>query len=184
MNIIQTTGYHRNRADVSSFFVVAFFASSQAPGQDKSPANDGQQKADFSGSWKLYEAKSELSQFAAYATKKIQVEQKVDAVTITRTARGFDDKDFSYKEILPFDGKRADTILFGANKKQATIKWADNGKGFTIAYTLHLDMNGQTFDVTGTDTWTLAADGLVLTITNSTTSRLGDSETKAIYNKN
>lgn len=138
-------------------------------------------RADLSGTWKLDLQKSELGQFEAYAPRKIQVEQKADAITFLRTAPGFTGEDTSYSETLPFDGKVVESTIFGTSKRKSSIKWTPDQKGFVITYTLNLDFNGQTTVVTGTEMYTLSADGRSLTVVSNSKSSFGDIEAKGFY---
>jgi len=170
-----------NGTDVDGRNIVVNEAKpSTAPSPTPAPAPT---RADFSGTWKLDKQKSELGQLEPYATHTIQVEQKADAITFLRTAPGFTGQDYSYSETLPFDGKVVESVLFGTSKRKGSIKWTPDQKGFVITYTLYLDFNGQTVEVTGTETYTLSADGRILTIVANSKSSLGDAETKAVYGK-
>src|SRR5215813_14069597 len=73
-------------------------------------------RANFSGEWKLNETKSDLGQFASFATRTIKAEQKDDYITIARTAPSFNGGDFTTNESLTFDGKQSETNLFGNSK--------------------------------------------------------------------
>ena len=140
-------------------------------------------RTNFSGEWKLNESKSELGQFGRFAPHTIKTEQKDDAITITRTATSFNGDDMTTSETLSYDGKEAESKIFGNSKKKSTIKWSDDGKTFTVNYTLLLDFNGQTNEIKGTETWILADDGKTLTLQNNSSSPQGDLSTKAVYEK-
>lgn len=141
------------------------------------------ERANFSGHWQLNESKSELGQFANYATKTIQADQQESSIAISRTAASFNGDDMTTKEVLTFDGKEVETVLFGESKKKATASWSDDGQMLTITYTLLLDFNGQTNEISGKETWTLADDGKTLISQNKSSSSFGDLETKAVYEK-
>ena len=91
-------------------------------------------KANFSGEWKLNESKSELGQFANFATQSIKSQQNDSAISISRTAATFDGSMSTSTETLTFDGKECESSLYGNSKKKATIKWAEDGQTFTITY--------------------------------------------------
>lgn len=140
-------------------------------------------KANFSGEWKLNESKSELGQFAAFAPRKIKVEQKDDAITISKTSPSFSGEDVTVSETLPFDGKEVETTIFGNSKRKATAKWSDDGQTLTITYNLLLDFNGQTNEIKGTETWVLGDGGKTLVSQNNSTSSYGDIQAKGVYEK-
>ena len=140
-------------------------------------------RSDFSGDWKLNESKSDLGQMAQFATKAIKTDQKDNAITISRTAPGFDGGDATTSETLSYDGKETESTVFGSSKRKASAKWSDDGNALTVNYVLNLDFNGQTFDVKGTETWTLSSDGKTLTVQTNASSPQGDITSKAVYDK-
>ncbi|HVT86920.1 MAG TPA: hypothetical protein VHD35_17085 [Chitinophagaceae bacterium] len=137
----------------------------------------------FSGDWKLNEGKSDLGQFASYATRSIKTVQDNDSISIARTAPSMNGDDFTSHETLTFDGKETESPLFGESKKIASAKWADDGQSFTITYKLMLDFNGQQNEIEGTEKWSLADGGKTLVLENNSSSSFGDLSTKAVYDK-
>ena len=140
-------------------------------------------KANFSGEWKLNETKSDLGQFGPYAPHTIKVQQKADSITISKTAPGFNGEDVTLAETLPFDGKEVESTVFGTSKRKASAKWSDDGQTLTITYNLMLDFNGQTTEIKGTETWTLADGGKTLVSQNNSSSSFGDIQAKGVYEK-
>jgi len=140
-------------------------------------------KANFSGEWKLNEGKSDLGQSAPWAPRKIKVEQKADAITISKTAPSFSGEDVTVTETLPFDGKEVETTVFGNSKRKATAKWSDDGQTLTITFNVMLDFNGQTTEIKGTETWVLADGGKTLISQNNSSSTYGDIQAKGVYEK-
>ncbi|HYM95373.1 MAG TPA: hypothetical protein VET23_14645 [Chitinophagaceae bacterium] len=137
----------------------------------------------FSGQWKLNEGKSDLGQFASFATRSIKTEQNDDSISIDRTAPSMNGDDFTTHETLTFDGKESESKLFGESTKKASVKWADDGQSFTITYKLLLDFNGQQNEVNGTETWSLSDDGKTLVLDNKSSSSFGDLATKSVFEK-
>jgi hypothetical protein len=140
-------------------------------------------RTNFSGTWKLNESKSELGNFGRFAPRTIKADQKDDALAISRTAPSFDGNDVTTTETLSYDGKETETTVFGNSKRKSTAKWSDDGKTFTINYTLLLDFNGQTNEIKGTETWALSDDGKALTVQTHSTSSQGERSTKYVYDK-
>jgi hypothetical protein len=140
-------------------------------------------RANFSGTWALNEGKSDLGQFARFATRKIVVDQQNDSISIDRTAPGFTGDDFTSNEVLKFDGTQGTTNLYGTSKKYGSAKWSDDGQTFMISYKLLMDFNGQTTEINGTETWTLADGGNTLNIQNSSSSSFGDRKTTSVFDK-
>ena len=75
-------------------------------------------KVNFSGEWNLNKNKSDLGQFADYATRIIKADQKADTISISRTANSFTGGEATTMESLPFDGKETETTIFGNSKKR------------------------------------------------------------------
>ena len=140
-------------------------------------------RSNFSGEWKLNESKSDLGAMAQFATKAIKTQQNDNSIAISRTAPSFDGGDATTSETLGFDGKEVESTVFGNSKRKASAKWSDDGNALTVNYILNLDFNGQTFDVKGTETWTLSSDGKTLTVQTNAASPQGDITAKAVYDK-
>ena len=141
------------------------------------------ERADFSGEWKLNESKSDLGQMASFATTAIKADQKGDNISIARTAPSFDGGENTSTETLTFDGKEAESKVFGNSTRKSTGKWSDDGQTFTITFKLALDMNGETTEINGTEVWTLADAGKTLVVQNTSSSSFGDFTAKAVYEK-
>ena len=142
-------------------------------------------KANFSGSWTLNEGKSDFGQRGArFATKAIKVDQKADAITISRTTPNFQGgDDITTTETLTFDGKEVSSTGFGNSTRKSSLKWSDDGQSFIVSSNTTMDRNGQTFTFSGTETWTLGDGGKSLMITTVRTTQQGESTTKAAYDK-
>lgn len=142
-------------------------------------------RANFSGSWGLNEGKSDFGQRGArFATKTIKVDQKSDAITISRTTPSFQGgDDVTTTETLTFDGKEVQSTGFGNSTRKSTLKWSDDGQTFTISSNTTMERNGQTFTFTATETWALGDGGKSLTITTVRTTQQGEVTTKAAYDK-
>lgn len=140
-------------------------------------------KTDFSGKWKLNESKSELGQFANFAPRLIETLQTDSGISISRTAKSFDGEDVTTKEVLTFDGKLAESAMFGQSKKKSSFSWSEGEKVMTITYTLLLEFNGQSSEVKGKEVWTLGDDGNTITVKNNSSSSFGELDTKSVYEK-
>jgi hypothetical protein len=142
-------------------------------------------RANFSGGWALNEGKSDFGQRGArFATKTIKVEQKSDAIAITRTTPSFQGgDDVTTTETLGFDGKEVQSEGFGGSVRKSALKWATDEQSFSISSTTTGERNGQSFTFTGTDTWTLGDGGKSLMITSVRTTQQGEVTTKAAYDK-
>jgi len=141
------------------------------------------EKANFSGTWKLNEGKSDLGRMANFATRTIKADQKEDVIAIDRTAPSFNGEDFTTTESLSFDGKEVESKLFGNSTRKSSAKWSEDGQTLTITYLLNLDFNGNTTEVKGNEVWTLSDDGKTLTVVNTGSSSFGEMTTKSIFEK-
>src|SRR6476646_1590055 len=81
-------------------------------------------RANFTGDWKLNEGKSDLGQFGArFTPTAIKVDQKADAIAISRTRPGFNGGDpVTTTLTLTFDGKETESTGFGNSKTKSTAK--------------------------------------------------------------
>ena len=122
-------------------------------------------RANFSGDWKLDESKSQLGDFSGFVPRSLKVEQKENAIAITRTTPGFNGGDaVTTSFTLSYDGKITESEGFGGSKRKSTAKWSDDG---------------QTNEFKSTETWT-TKDGQLSIVTHSNSPR-GETTTKAIY---
>jgi hypothetical protein len=138
---------------------------------------------DFSGKWKLNEAKSELGQFANFATRLIETVQNAESISISRTAPSFDGNDVTTKEQLTFDGKEAESPFIADSKKKSIAAWSPDAKMLKITYSFTLSFDGQSNEIKGTEAWTLSDDGKTLTVKGKSSSSFGDLETTSVYEK-
>ncbi|MDF2191261.1 hypothetical protein [Paraflavitalea sp. CAU 1676] len=137
-------------------------------------------RANFSGDWKLNESKSELGEFGGFVARTLKVEQKDNAITITRTIPGFNGGDPVTSTLtVSYDGKITETEGFGGSKRKTTAKWSGDGSALTVDNTIKFDMDGQTNEFKSTETWTIK-DG-TLSIVTYTNSPRGETTTKAFY---
>lgn len=142
-------------------------------------------RANFSGDWKLNEGKSDFGQRGArFATKELKVDEKTDAISISRTTPSFQGgDDVTNTETLTFDGKEVEGTGFGNSTRKSSLKWADDDQTFTISTNTTMDRNGQTFSFSAKETWSLGDGGKTLTLTTTRTTQQGDVTTKAVYDK-
>ena len=143
------------------------------------------QKADFSGTWKLDEGKSDMGQFAAIVPLIVKAALKTDSMLITKTNKSFDGgSESDMTETISFDGKEVEnTVQPGNSKRKASSKWSDDGKTLTITYTIKMEFNGDPLEIKGTEVWSLQDDGKTLVLSNASSSSFGENTFKGIYQK-
>ncbi len=140
-------------------------------------------RVDFSGEWKLNEGKSELGDFGSrFAARSIKVEQKADAITISKTAPSFGGGDATTTETLSFDGKESESTVFGGSKKKSAAQFSEDGQTLFINYTILFERDGQTTQIKGSETWMLTKERSLSLVTVSSSPR-GENTTKAMYDK-
>ena len=141
------------------------------------------QRANFSGDWKLDESKSELGDFGGRVARSLKAEQKANDITITRTTPGFNGGDpVTTTFTLTYDGKVTESEGFGGSKRKSTAKWSDDEATLTINSTTTFERDGQSMEIKSVETWTLTKEGLLSVVTQSS-SPSGESTTKAVYSK-
>lgn len=140
--------------------------------------------ANYSGTWKLNEGKSELGEFGARGVpSKIVVDQKTDGISITTTSANFQGEEVTLTDNL-VEGKEVDGKgTFGNATKKSTLKWAADGNSFTVNVAIKAEFGGQSFEMSGSEAWTIAADGKTVTIARKYSTPQGDFSTKAVYDK-
>lgn len=142
------------------------------------------EKVNFSGNWTLNEDKSEFGERGArFAVKAIKVEQKENAITITRTTPSFQGDDVTTTETLGFDGKEVEGTGFGGFVRRSSLKWDADEQSFSIKSTTAGERNGQSFSFTSTETWILGKGGKSLSVTSVRITQQGEVTTKAVYDK-
>jgi hypothetical protein len=140
--------------------------------------------ADFKGEWAFNEGKSKLAEgrFRMNASK-IKVSADGDALVIERTSNPPQGDPVTSTEKITFDGKPAESTVFGNSKKVSTAKWSENGEELTINSTINFDRNGQTFEIKTVEIWKLTDGGKGLTLDVTSTSPRGETKNTFVYDK-
>jgi hypothetical protein len=137
-------------------------------------------RANFSGDWKLDESKSELGNAAGRTARSLKAEQKDNDITISRTTPGFNGGDpVTTTYTVTYDGKVTESEGFGGSKRKSTAKWSDDGLTLTINSVMTFERDGQTMEFKSNETWSLTKEGLLSVVTQSSSPR-GESNTKAV----
>src|SRR5687767_14298283 len=89
-------------------------------------------KADFKGEWNFNESKSKLGEgrFRA-AAQKLKVSGEGESISIERTVNTPNGETMTTTDKLTFDGKAAESTVFGSMKKSSTAAWAADGESMT-----------------------------------------------------
>lgn len=142
--------------------------------------------ADFSGEWKFNESKSKLGEGRfRMAPQTLKVTQDAaTSVSIERNSTTPNGDNVSSTEKLTFDGKEAESTVFGNSKKKSTASWSSDGNAMTIQSTIFFERDGNTFEIKVTEVWKLTDGGKTLTIDYTSVSQRGTNNQTFVYDKN
>lgn len=141
------------------------------------------QKADFSGEWKLNEAKSILGQNSRMVPSKLKIDRQKDSLLIQWFATSTDGNETTYNEKLALNGKETENTVFGPAKKKSIVKWSDDGQSLTVNSTIFFETDGQSLEVKAVQVWKLTESGKVLSLESIFTSRIGIRTTSLLFDK-
>jgi len=142
-------------------------------------------KADFKGDWTFNEGKSKLGEGRfRMAPQKLKVTSEGESITIERTNNTPNGETATSSEKLTFDGKAAESTVFGSAKKSSVAAWTANGEELTINSTLNFERDGQSFEVKTTEVWKLLDGGKTLSIDYTSVSQRGTNNQTFVYDKN
>lgn len=142
-------------------------------------------KADFNGDWTFNEGKSKLGEgrFRMAATK-LKVSSEGETISIERTSNTPNGETMTTTDKLTFDGKAAESTVFGGMKKSSVASWSANGEELNIKSTISGERNGQTFELKVTEVWKLIDGGKALSIDYTSESQRGTTNQTFVYDKN
>jgi hypothetical protein len=136
-------------------------------------------KPNLTGTWSLDVAKSDFGPSPPPESIVHVIDHKDPNITITTTART-EAGESTNRQNLSTDGKENVNKIqtFGVEREmRSTGKW----DGEKVLMSTKFDIQGA--QVEFNDSWTLAADGKVLTLVRSAKTPQGDISVKTVYNK-
>jgi hypothetical protein len=140
--------------------------------------------ANFSGDWKLNESKSDLGEFGSrFAPKKLKITGQADGMSVDRVSVNQQGEEVTMTEKLTFDGKEAESTVFGSSKKKSTTKWSDDGQVLTVNSTIMFERNGETTEIKMTEVYKLIDNGQALSVESTSNSSFGTNAMKLLYEK-
>ena len=145
-----------------------------------STASFAGEKTDFTGEWALNEDKSDLGEGGAFAAFKIAIKQEGNTISIERTRTGRDGEERTNSQTLTLDGKEN----INENERgssNSVLTWSDDGTTLTIKSKREFNRQGETFEMTSTEVWTLAEDGKILKIQSDISSSRGERSVSLVY---
>src|SRR5918993_1596385 len=114
----------------------------------------------LSGEWTLNKEKSTFGEFGEnIAPKKITISGADNSITIERLSPNFNGEDYTSKEVLTFDGKETESVMFANNKKKSTAKWSTDGQSLSINSKINFDIQGQMTEIKQDEVLKLTPEG-------------------------
>ena len=150
-----------------------------------------QDRADFSGEWKLNETKTERGQFLCIydggdrmRSEIMKIAKHEDFLTVDVPRSSPDAAMVTRQEKLNFDGKEIEFTLARTQKK-ITVRWSDDGKTMTVNSLVYMKLSGQkTEEFKVTEVWKLINDGKSISLeANLTSALIGERVAKHVYDK-
>ena len=135
---------------------------------------------DFSGTWKLNEGKSEFGEGRFRAAATMEVKQDKMNLNVTRVRTGRNGQERSMESSYSLDGKET-TSSTERRSTTSTAKWSEDGKSLVIHSKSTFSRDGDTFEFTSDETWTLGDKGKTLSIQSKSSSSRGEFSYKAVY---
>jgi hypothetical protein len=112
------------------------------------------------------------------------VKQDNDKLIIERTSRNRDGEEITRTTELSLDGKKVNFEGFMGNTQTATAEWTGSGKTLTISTSSFFEREGQEFEMTSKEIWSLEDNGSVLVIESTRSTPRGDRTSRMVYDKN
>lgn len=139
-------------------------------------------KADFSGEWTFDPLKSNMSEASMMAPIKMVITQEKNAIVIQRVSRNQQNENISMTDNIAFDGKETDGTGFANSTRRSSMVW-ESTSSFKIKIAVSGTFEGNSFNVSITENWSLSADRNILTIDREANGTRGLIITKHVYNR-
>lgn len=137
----------------------------------------------FSGNWTLNESKSNVGEGRFRMSPKMTVKQEGNSLVVDRVRSDRDGQERTMTDEYTLDGKQ--TVDESENRTvKSTAAWSADGNSLVIKSETTMSRQGQTFEMSGTETWSLSADGKILTVKSASSSQMGDRTVTLVYDKN
>lgn len=159
----------------SIFFLLAFAAVVFA----------GDAQVNFSGEWNLNKDKSDQPsgrRRGRTSAFKMTVTQKDNNLTVERIYKRRNGQKRTITEKFTLDGKKCTNEIMN-RKRTSTVEWAKDGKSLIINSTMNFERQGQNFEITSSEKWSLANGGKSLLIESTIHAPRGDRSRKTFYDK-
>lgn len=139
--------------------------------------------SDFSGEWAYNAEESDLgnTQFN-FVWDTLLITQTEEDITIERRGEG-QNGPVEMTDVITLDGEPSENTGLGNSVKQSTAEWSSDGNILVIESEVEFTAQGQTNQVTSTETFSLDDSGNVLSIQNEVSSNFGEITQELIYEK-
>ncbi|MBN1464663.1 hypothetical protein JXA02_02800 [candidate division KSB1 bacterium] len=142
------------------------------------------EKTDFSGEWLFSEAKSTLDEMGrAFVQTKMSIVQSDSDMTITKTFETPDQGDMVGEEKLTLDGAECKSEVWEGMPRVSKANWNEKGDVLKIATTITFGFEGQTSTMNTNEEWSLAEDGKLLSVKQSSSSDWGERNITMVFAK-
>jgi hypothetical protein len=151
-----------------------------------------QDRANFSGEWKLNESKSELvGQFPLcifgggdrMRSKTMKIAGHEDLITVDVASSSPDGALLTRQEKLTFDGKESEATFVGSPREKSAAMWSDDGQTMIVSSFRSFDTNREKTDFSVIEVWKLINDGNSISIQVNSKSISGEKTMKLVYDK-
>jgi uncharacterized Zn ribbon protein len=135
------------------------------------------QKADFSGTWKINNEKSELGDQFSMAPNSLVVEQTKKELSIQRNS-SWQGEDYSFTDKFTLDGEECENMGMMDMVKKSTVVWNDDKRSLKITSTIEMQDGS---DLTIIENLSMKGDNLV--VEASASSSYGDMSEVFVFDK-
>jgi len=139
--------------------------------------------ADFSGTWVYNESKSSpVEGNFRMAPGKLVVTQNGISLAVERTSSG-PNGDIVSNDKFTTDGNECTNTMLGDNTRKSTVKYSPDGRSLLFSHYMKFEMQGQTMEMTNTETWKINDAGNSLSVETVFNSPDGEMRTTNVYDK-
>ena len=148
-------------------------------------------RANFSGDWKLNEAKSEFVDFPLCAfgggdrmrSKIMKIAHQADFITVDVASSSADGALVMRQEKLTFDSTKVEATFVGTPRDKSSASWSDDGQTMNITSVRSFDANGERADFKVTEIWKLINEGKSISVQVNSSSESTEKTMRLVYDK-
>jgi len=141
------------------------------------------QNADFSGTWKLNESKSNLGEGGFRGgSSSVTIHQEGNNLTTERAFVNRNGEEMKNTEKFTLDGKKCENTTRNQTRT-TTVTWSEDGKMLTFSSVMVFERQGETMEIKSTEKWGLSDGGKSLTIDSTSQTPRGERKATLVYDK-